>query len=93
MINSFLLNDLEMYLLHNDHLDIININTGKKVRTIQTTSDKLRFDFNKYPYFWSKRQQMVFVYNSNSDFLKQIRVEDDFFDFIIFKTGNIFYLK
>ena len=92
-INGFFLNGQMLYVLYSGRMDIMNIETGVKMRSIQMKADKLRLDSNENLIFWSKKESKMTQCTKEGFYSNSFNVDQDIIDFIIFKTGNILLLK
>ena len=88
-INGCFLNGEKLYVLYSNRIDILNIDTGKKLESISINVDKMRLDSNGNLMIWSKVDNKISRLNTKGLVIDEFFVETDMIDFVVVDTGPI----
>ena len=94
---SIVMKHSTLYLCYPQRFDIMNIETGKLIKSVVLSNDKdqsiLRIGSKGDLYLWSKSQKKIFHFNGAGDYLGELEADKDLIDFIVYENGKFLFFK
>ena len=90
---NIFLDGSKMFVLYQGFVDVLDIETGNRLKTIKTKVDKIKTDSNQNLYFWQKSQSKISRYNSELVYLDEIQIDANCEEFVVEENGRFMFFK